>query len=204
MIRLSIGALVAASFLSAQQLPPPSEWTRADVETVRLPPARFVSLPLAVRTELDRRGCSIPQPFTAKANRPENAIQGRFMSPTATDWAILCSRRRHSALLVFRGGGVAKIDELAAEEDASRLQVTGPGQIGYSRGILVANPGDIRQHNPNPDPSFPVLDHDGIHDAFIEKGSVIWYWSGVRWLQLAGADTRRPTEGRGMLGINGG
>jgi hypothetical protein len=190
--RLLIGA-----WLLMGQFPSPSEWTRADLETVRLAPARFAALPSAIRSELDRRGCSIPQPFTAKADQPENAIRGHFISPAATDWAVLCSRQRRSSVLIFRGGGVSKIDELAAGEDAACLQVTGPGEIGYSRGISVASPRDIREHNRNPDQPLPVLNHDGINDAFIGKASVIWYWSGNQWLQLAGADA--PTLRSNML-----
>ena len=156
---------------------------------MRLSPSRFAAVPSAVRTELERRGCLIPQPFTAKPERLENAIRGRFISPTGTDWAVLCSRQRRAVILVFRGAGVTQVDELAAQDDADRLQVTGPGQIGYSRGIFVASPADIREHNPNPDQLSPVLDHDGIHDAFIEKASVILYWSGGKWLRLAGTNT---------------
>ena len=182
-----IGVL-AGAWLLVVQFPSPADWTRADAATVRLPPARFIALPSAVRTELDRRGCLIPQPFNAKPEQPGNAIRGHFISPTTTDWAILCSRQRRSAILAFRGGGVAQIDELAPEDDAGKLQVTGPGQIGYSRGISVASPGDIRRHDPNPDPPLPILDHDGIDDAFIERASGIWYWSKTRWLTLSGAD----------------
>ena len=185
---LLIGILVAATLLGAQGIPPASEWTRADAETVRLAPSRFGSLPAAVRRELERRGCSIPQTYAAKADLPDNVIRGRFTSSTTTDWAVLCSRQRRSTLLVFRGGGVTKIDELAPEQDEGRLQMIGEGRIGYSRAILVAAPDDIGEHNRNLDPPLPVLDHDGIHDAFIEKGSMIWYWSGAKWLQLAGAD----------------
>ena len=83
---------------------------------------------------------------------------------------------------------MSQIDEMAAEPDAGRLQVVNPGQIGYSRGISVASPSNIRQHNPKADPPLPPLDHDGIDDAFIEKASVIWFWSGGRWRELAGAD----------------
>jgi hypothetical protein len=187
-----IGVLVSA-WLLAGQFPPATEWTRADAETVRLPPVRIAGLPSVVRAELDRRGCSIPQPFSAKADRPENAIRGHFTSPAAIDWAVLCSRQRRSSVLVFRGGGVEKIDELAAEDDISRLQVTGPGQIGYSRAISASPPSDIRQRNPHADPPLPVLDHDGIHDAFIGKASVAWYWSGTTWMRLAGANA--PTSG---------
>jgi hypothetical protein len=103
--------LLVTAWILAGQFPSPSEWTKADVETVRLAPARFSGLPSAVEAELNRRQCSIPQPFTAKPGQPENAIRGRFTSSAAADWAVLCSRQRHSTLLVFRGGDVAKIDE---------------------------------------------------------------------------------------------
>jgi hypothetical protein len=182
------GVLFAVSTLGGQGVPPASEWTRADAATVRLAPSRFGDLPAAVRRELERRGCSIPQTYTAKAGRPDNVIRGHFISPTTTDWAVLCSRQRRSTLLVFRGGGVGKIDELAPGDDVGRLQDTGEGRIGYSRAIGVASPDDIREHNRNPTTPLPAILHEGIHDAFIEKGSVIWYWSDNRWLQLAGSD----------------
>jgi hypothetical protein len=34
----------------------------------------------------------------------------------------------------------------------------------------------------------PPLDHEGINDAFIEKGSHVWYWYDGQWMQLAGSD----------------
>ena len=182
------GLVFAVSMLGAQGIAPAAEWTRADAETVRLAPSRFGSLPAAVRKELDRRGCRVPQTYAATADRPDNVIRGRFTSATTIDWAVLCSRQRRSTVLVFRGGGVAKIDELAPGDDVGRLQSIGEGRIGYSRAIYPASPSDIRAHNPDPDPPLPVLDHAGIHDAFIEKGSVIWYWSGGRWRELAGAN----------------
>lgn len=184
---MMIGMLVAVSVLTAQVWPP-AEWNRADIETVRLSPDRFVNLPMAVRTELNDRGCTVPQPFTATAERSENVIRGRFISTGSSDWAILCSQQRRSTILVFRGGGATTIDELAAGDDADWLELVGPGEIGYSRGMYVASSERIRRHNPNPDRPLPVLDHDGIGDAFIEKGSVIWYWAGDRWLKLAGID----------------
>jgi hypothetical protein len=34
----------------------------------------------------------------------------------------------------------------------------------------------------------PRLDHDGIEDSFIEKGSTIWHWYDEQWRELPGAD----------------
>jgi len=48
-------------------------------------------------------------------------------------------------------------------------------------------PRQIREFNRD-SPALAQLEHDGIEDAFIEKASVIWYWNGSRWLQLAGAN----------------
>lgn len=182
----AIPVLVGAWLVSGQ-MPPASEWTRADLAMVRLSPARIPRLPPAIRKELEGRGCTIPQPFTAKPDRPENATTGHFTSAAATDWAILCSRQRRSSILVFRGGGVEHVDELAEEADADRLQEIGQGRIGYSRWIAAASPDDIRKHNPDAHPPLPPLDHDGLHDAFIEKASVVLYWSGSTWLTLTGA-----------------
>jgi hypothetical protein len=37
-------------------------------------------------------------------------------------------------------------------------------------------------------PASPPLDHDGIDDSFLEKGSSVWYWYRGQWLELQGAD----------------
>ncbi len=164
------------------------DWDRADRTTRRLAPSVFLELPAAVRLDLEQRGCTIPQPFTAK--RPENVINGRFMSPDQIDWAVLCSRERTSSILVFPGGAPSAVIDIATELDRHSLQVIDGGrEIGYSRALGVADAEYIRDHyqrygGPKP----PPLDHDGINDMFIEKGSVVWYWYRGRWLRLTGAD----------------
>jgi hypothetical protein len=153
-------------------------------------------LPSPIRSELERRGCSIPQPFTTNAEHPENVVRGRFVSPGSTDWAVLCSRNRRSAILVFRSAAVSAIDEIAVEDDVARLQVTGPGRIGYSRRISVVSARDVPGPGSSAAPGLPRPDHDGIQDAFIEKGAVVWYWSGQRWLRIAGArSSAAPASG---------
>jgi len=188
-----VRTLTAALILSGAQAFQSDAWVRADAETVRLAPDRFTELPTGVRAELKRRGCLIPQPYTAKPDRPENATRGHFSDAKELDWAVLCSRERRSSILVFRGGGLAKVDELAPESDRSKLQGIGSNQIGYSRAIAITTPDAIRRHNQRTNPPLPLLDHDGIDDAFLGKASVVWYWSGIRWLQLAGSDA--PTAG---------
>jgi hypothetical protein len=163
------------------------DWAGADAATIRLKPSAFKNIPAAVRAELDRRGCTVPQPYGAK--RPANVVCGRFASGKQMDWAALCSRERISVILVFRGGSTTDVAELAREPDVNFLQGIGDGIIGYSRSLGVADAQYIRRHYiPGSGPLLPPLDHEGINDIFVGKGSVVRYWSGGRWLQLGGAD----------------
>lgn len=175
-------AALASSWRIAQRTP--ADWARADADTVRLDPGVFSEVPARVRTELKRLGCTIPQPSGASTRR--NVVSGRFTTAALKDWAVLCSRRGTSAILVFEGGSPTQVRELAAQPDAQYLQVMGrTPAIGYSRGLAVATPQLIRRRlqggggrEPRP------LDHDGIEDAFEGKASVVWYWSRQEWIQL--------------------
>jgi hypothetical protein len=118
-----------------------------------------------------------------------NIVSGNFTSRRQVDWAALCSRERVSVILVFRGASTTDVAELARQPDRDYLQTVGGGAIGFSRGLGVASATFIREHHdPRSGTPLPPLDHDGIDDRFIGKGSIVWYWSGGRWLQLAGSD----------------
>ncbi len=164
------------------------DWERADAATVRLQPSALPDVPTAVRQELERRGCAIPQSFSTKT--PHNFIRGHFTSSDQQDMAVLCSKTRVSSILVFRGGSAASVAELASRPDRAFLQVVAPGDVaGYSRALGVADPKYIRErHGRSGGPQPPPLDHDGIDDMFVGKASVVWYWYGGRWLRLRGAD----------------
>jgi hypothetical protein len=170
----------------------PQDWERADQDTKRLPPAAFSNLPLEIRTDLERRGCTIPQSFGARA--PQNVISGAFTRSGDTDWAILCSIRRVSAILVYREGSVQNVDRIARAPDETFLQVVdrdprGNPIVGYSRVIEAAGAKHILTHYRDfGGPTPPPLDHDGIEDNFVEKGSSIFYWHQGRWLKLTGGD----------------
>jgi hypothetical protein len=161
------------------------DWERANAQVRRLDPSVFGELPEPVSTYLRTRGCTVPQAFRAKQR--SGVIRGHFTSPTRLDWAVLCSVRQVSTILVFRGGSVARVDELARLEDSTFLQVVDvPDVVGYSREISVATPAHIRSHGA--DGTVARIEHDGIEDSFVEKGSTIQYWSGGRWRELPGAD----------------
>jgi hypothetical protein len=163
-------------------------WEQADAATVRLTPAAFAGMGADLREALERRGCLVPQSFSNPV--PHNIVRGRFTSAAQLDIAVLCSRQRASAILVFRGGSAALVAELAGRPDADFLQVVGSGAVvGYSRALGVADPTFIQQHHERyGGPKPPPLDHDGINDIFVGKASVVWYWHNGRWLQLQGAD----------------
>ena len=188
----SIGAIVAISVLLGMRfaLPLQRDFEKANAETVRLKPADLPELPAAVRVDLEQRGCTVPQPFVRRGG-PANVIRGRFMSATPTDVAVLCSRGRRSAILVYRDGAAPAAAELEPLPDATFLQVVdAAGGIGFSRGLSTGTPDHIRRHAVRGPVSSPrlAIDHDGIEDAFVEKASSIWYWSDGQWSRLPGAD----------------
>jgi len=164
--------LLAAAAVAAQQI-------------ARLKPSAFPGLPAAVRDELERRGCLIPQTHSAKG--PENVISGKFWDGSSGDWAVLCSREGSSSVLVFRNGSPQSVVELDPRDDAAMVQTIGSKrELGYSRRITTAAPDRIRRRKDNR--KLGPFGHDGIEDAFIEKGSVIHYLRDGKWGELRGAD----------------
>jgi hypothetical protein len=186
----SIGAVIVVSVLlgAAFAMPGQPDFEKANAATVRLRPADVPGLPAEVRADLEQRGCTVPQPFI-RGGGPANVVRGRFMSATPTDVAILCSMAGRSSILVYRAGLLPAAAELARLPDATFLQVVdGAGGIGFSRSLSTAAPSHIRHHAADRLLPTPVIDHDGIEDAFLEKSSSIWYWAGGKWLELPGAD----------------
>jgi hypothetical protein len=163
------------------------QWDRANAATRRLPPSEFTELPAIVLEGLEARGCRIPQTYWD--NKRHNVIKGQFIEPGQFDWAVLCSRNDTSRILIFRSGLADTPDALREVLDRNYLQSIGNGQIGFSRFLAVVDSTYIQKHaERHPGSSLPPLDHEGINDVFLEKGSLVWYWYGGRWLQLPGAD----------------
>lgn len=164
------------------------DWLHADEQTVRLNPSAFPNLPPQVRAELERRGCTIPQP--SGASQPRNVVSGSFVTTGQTDWAVLCSRNKRSAILVFRTGHSENVDEFADEPDLQYLQVVSrDNKIGYSRVLTcVSAKSLLKGIGARADSKLRHIDHDGVENAFVEKGSTLWYWSGGKWGKLSGGD----------------
>ena len=154
---------------------------------MRLPPAAFSGLPGNVVRELQRRGCTIPQ--TAYTKKPHNVISGEFAKSGQTDWAVLCSVKGVSTILVFWNGSEKNPAEIATMEDRIFLQGISPEKIGYSRELTpVGKDFIVRHYDAYGGTKPPPIDHLGIDDAFLEKASVVWYFYNGKWLKLTGAD----------------
>jgi hypothetical protein len=150
-----------------------------------LPPASFPWIPLDIRTALESRDCLIPQ--TYQAHSPENVIQGSFRQRGSSDWAILCSHSGSSTLLIFFDGSKKNPAEIITRQNEDMTAVHDlTGVLGFAWGIDPARPLEIKAHSGNK-PSGP-FDHDGVEDAFLEKGSIIHYFKDGKWLVLEGSD----------------
>jgi hypothetical protein len=185
MSRAAIILLLSA--VSFAQTITPQQWKAADDQIRRLPPANFPQLPAPVRTELERRGCTIPQ--VPMVDGPHNVIRGEFAKPGQTDWAVLCSAVHVSSILVFWNGSPLDPAELSKTNDADRLQGWGGEKIVYSWLITPVGEKYIMDHyNAYGGEKPPPINHQGIDDAFYGKASVVQYFYHGKWLQFSGAD----------------
>ncbi len=164
-----------------------ADWEEADRDVVRLSPSNFPQLPKAIRQELARRNCTIPQVSGEK--KPGNVVQGRFIQRDELDWAVLCSVNRSSSILVFRNASPAVFAELTRGADINLLQGDGDHKIGYSRGLAaVGREIIISEYRAFGGVKPPPIDHQGIEDAFVDKASTILYFFRGKWLILTGSD----------------
>jgi len=162
------------------------EWEVADTNVRRLQPRAFAQLPVNILQYLDAHRCTIPQYYAD--GRPHNVIRGEFARRGQPDWAVLCSRKKVSSILVFWKGDVRKRSEIARFADKNFLQADGGG-ITFSRTISAVDRKYILDHyqaygGPKP----PPINHQGIDDGFIGKASVVRYFARGHWLRLQGAD----------------
>ena len=127
------------------------KFDEAERRIVRLPPTAFRKLPPFAAHELQRRGCAIPQtPFT---RTPHNVIHGDFAKSGQGNWAVLCSVKGVSTILVFWKGSSKNPAEIAALEDRFYLQGISLDHVGYSRAISAG------QRIPQPFPQQDRIPH---------------------------------------------
>ncbi len=164
-----------------------NRWDVADRETMRLQPSVFSQLPENIVMELQSRQCTIPQIYDDP--KPHNVISGEFKKQGQTDWAILCSKDLISSILIFWNGSVENPSVLFPLPDKGALQGIGNDRIGYSRYIGVVGKGFIEKHySTYGGTQPPPIDHEGIEDGQVGKGSLVHYYHNGKWRKLTGAD----------------
>jgi hypothetical protein len=155
----------------------------------RLRPAALTTLPLAVRRDLERRSCLVPQPYDARIAK--NVIHGSFTAARVSEWAVLCSVNDTSRILIYRiDRAVRLVDSLGRAWDGASVQGIGGKRWGYSRLIrTLAVPkiplwrDDVDGH-PIPQP----IDHDAIEDIFEGKAADAFYYAAGRWYRQVTAN----------------
>ena len=190
MIRL---VLTITLMLSGASLTPPSKDEQdkfhvANPNLERLPPSAFPQLPKRIVKNLRARGCTIPQ--AGFKPKPNNVISGEFAKRGQTDWAVLCSRGGESSILVFWGGSVKSPAELAKAPDDAYWLGNDRAGFHYHRQLMMADREYILVHyrEYGRGEFIPPINHDGIDDGFLEKGSEVHYYYPSKWLSLPGAD----------------
>lgn len=177
LLLLLVGGCLATVHVEAQDA-----WTEAESRIARLAPSRFVDVPEAVRAELERLGCRIPQSWGG--DEPHNVISGSFAAAGQTDWAALCSVRDASSVVVVWGGEHRCPSPVSAPApDAAYLQDTGVDGILFSRGISAVRPKPGYWSFPS-DLAPQSVEHDAVSDAFFEKGATAYYCRDGRWLRV--------------------
>jgi len=160
-------------------------------EIIRLNPAQFSDLPPRIRKELEQQECTIPQPYDRPSPSPANVVQAELAAKGQLDWAVLCSHKGISTILVFWGGPVHCPTKLDPRPDAGYLQGIGGGQKGFSREISAITPEEIRVLAENfGEGGYPPTEgqHQGLSDAFSGKASEVLYCVKGTWMPVAGAD----------------
>lgn len=163
-------------------------WLKADQEIMRLSPAVFRELPRRLVRKLLTLKCAIPQ--AKEIPERHNVISGNFSRANRIDWAVLCSRKGSSSILVFWGGSANSFSEIAKAHDRAFLQtIDGGGTIGFSRKISPVNGAYIVKHyHDYGGPKPPPINYQGIDGGFLGKASAIHYYFRDKWVQLQGAD----------------
>jgi hypothetical protein len=151
-------------------------------------PSAFRNLPSAAVATLSRRGCRIPQPYSARGLA--NVIRGAFTGAKRSEWAVLCSVRDTSQILVLTASTGRLVDSLARSSDLIWMQAVGGKRCGYSRHLSTLSGVRIRDWVRDDDgrPIPQRVDHDAIRDSFDGKAATAYYCTEGRWYRRVAAD----------------
>jgi hypothetical protein len=173
-----------------------ANWTGAQTGTPansvrRLAPTAFPQLPAWVQRKLEERDCLIPQAWNAHA--PQNVVSGAFTAAAMREWAVLCSVRGVSQILIYRAGPrntAQLVDSLQRSQDETWVQSIGDGRWGYSRLLQLVPRTRVRHWREDVDGNrIPQpVDHDALSQVFLEKAAEAFYFTAGRWYRQLTAD----------------
>jgi hypothetical protein len=148
-----------------------------------LPVSSFPNLPQAVRSEIEARGCLIPQ--TYEAHHPENVAHGSLQRAGSADWALLCSIEGTVSLMVFFGDAPTQPLVLASAQETEHLQRnTATGVYGFNWAIDPASPERVHDAATGQRSRPPMLDHDALADSIIDRRTVYHFYANNAWTLL--------------------
>lgn len=174
---------------TASGVVPQARYPTADellVHVRRLPPDSFPQLPNTVRATLITRLCAVPQAY-----RPaHNVVSGSFTAKGTVEWAVLCSVRDTSQILVISATTGAVVDSLGKGPDSFWIQ----GGVGdtwdFSRILSVVPVTALQDWRVDEDgqPVPQPVDHDAIGEGFMDKYAEAFYRARGRWYRVQTAD----------------
>jgi hypothetical protein len=145
-----------------------------------LPVSSFPELPAEIQSQLNQRGCLIPQ--TYEAHHPENVVRASLERRGSSDWAVLCSAQGTVSLLVFLEGNSAQPILLASAQETERLQAHGSsGVLGFNWGIDPATPERIHEAQSGMKRRPARLDHDALADSIVDRQTVYHFYAKSFW-----------------------
>jgi hypothetical protein len=145
-----------------------------------LPVSSFPELPDSIADALNRRGCVVPQSFSA--HHPENVVRGSFERAGSADWAVLCSAEGRVSLLVFFAGGAAEPVVLATFAKAERLQPHDlTGELGFNWAIDPAMPRRVHEAQAGMAHRPASPDHDAVADSTLDGKTIYRLFRNGGW-----------------------
>jgi hypothetical protein len=132
-----------------------------------------------VYIELKRRHCLIPQfPHMVAVYERQNVVKGEFARAGQTDWAVLCSTKRTTMVVVFWNGVETNPSELEVRLN-SNLSFIGPA----GKEMILAD------HSASERLALPLIEHEGIVLATDTDHTIMYYFDG-NWMTLSRVQDR--------------
>lgn len=182
------GAVSLAPAKVSDTSEPPLKWERVEARRgddpshpwdgpmVMKRPAEFDTVSGAIRSELERRGCRIPQ--STQSTRPHNVLWGEFDHRGQRDLVVLCVHGDSAKAYVFW------------DRDVSRVEKLPFGNVGYTLSLGTSE--GIEAHaapNARVKAGMPLtVEHDAIEVGCCECCSEYYYRYRGQWFRAPGAD----------------